>query len=78
MWTSEKFLFRGLGGVLVAGRTAVFADSQGLVHFLDREDGQPLLRLPTDGSAAVGAPMLSGTTLLVATRAGGLYAFRLE
>jgi outer membrane protein assembly factor BamB len=78
MWTSEKFLFRGLGGVLVAGRTAVFADSQGLVHFLDREDGQPLLRLPTDGSAAVGAPMLSGTTLVVATRAGGLYAFRLE
>lgn len=76
LWTTEKFLFRGLGGVLLAGRTAVFGDSQGFVHFLDREDGQPLLRLPTDGSGVVGAPVVSGTTLLVVTRAGGLYAFR--
>jgi outer membrane assembly lipoprotein YfgL len=76
LWTTEKFLFRGLGGVLLAGRTAVFGDSQGFVHFLDREDGQPLLRLPTDGSGVVGAPVVSGATLLVVTRAGGLYAFR--
>ena len=76
LWTTEKFLFRGLGGVLLAGRTAVFGDSHGFVHFLDREDGQPLLRLLTDGSGIVGAPMVSGTTLLVVTRAGGLYAFR--
>jgi outer membrane protein assembly factor BamB len=34
------------------------------------------LRLPTDGSGVVGAPVVSGTTLLVVTRAGGLYAFR--
>jgi outer membrane assembly lipoprotein YfgL len=78
IWSSEKFQFRGLGGVLVAGRTAVFGDAQGLVHFLDREDGQPLLRLPTDGSRVVGAPVLSGTTMLVATRSGGLFAFRPE
>jgi outer membrane protein assembly factor BamB len=78
LWSSEKFLFRGLGGVLVAGRTAVFGDAQGLVHFLDREDGQPLLRLPTDGSGVTGAPVISGTTMLVVTRAGGLYAFRPE
>ena len=76
LWTTEKFLFRGLGGVLLAGRTAVFGDSHGFVHFLDREDGQPLLRLLTDGSGIVGAPVVSGTTLLVVTRAGGLYAFR--
>lgn len=78
VWSSEKFQFRGLGGVLVAGRAAVFGDAQGLVHFLDREDGQPLLRLPTDGSRVVGAPVLSGTTMLVVTRAGGLFAFRPE
>lgn len=78
MWTNEKFLFRGLGGVRLAGRTAVVGDSQGFVHFLDREDGQPLLRLPTDGSAVVGAPVVSGTTVLVVTRAGGLHAFRAE
>ncbi len=78
LWTSEKFLFRGLAGVVLAGRTAVVGDSQGIVHFLDREDGQPLLRLSTDGSGIVGAPVVSGTTLLVVTRAGGLYAFRPE
>jgi outer membrane assembly lipoprotein YfgL len=78
VWTNEKFLFRGLGGVRLAGRIAVVGDSQGFVHFLDREDGQPLLRLPTDGSAVVGAPVVSGTTVLVVTRAGGLYAFRAE
>lgn len=78
LWSSEKFQFRALSGILVAGRTAVFGDSQGMVHFLDRADGQPLLRLPTDGSAIVGAPVLSGTTVLVVTRSGGLFAFRPE
>ncbi len=78
LWSSEKFQFRALSGILVAGRTAVFGDYQGFVHFLDREDGQPLLRLPTDGSAVVGAPVLSGTTMLVVTRSGGLFAFRPE
>jgi outer membrane protein assembly factor BamB len=48
------------------------------VHFLDRKDGQPLLRLSTDGSPVVGKPVLSGTTLLVVTRSGGLFAFRPE
>jgi outer membrane protein assembly factor BamB len=77
-WTSEKFQVRGLSGILVAGRAVVFGDAQGLVHFLDREDGQPLLRLTTDGSRVVGAPVLSGTTMLVVTRSGGLFAFRPE
>jgi hypothetical protein len=48
------------------------------VHFLDRDSGQAVLRLSTDGSPVVGSPVLSGTTLLVATRSGGLFAFRPE
>jgi hypothetical protein len=48
------------------------------VHFLDREDGQPLLRLSTDGSGVASAPVVQGTTMLVVARAGGLYAFRPE
>ena len=46
------------------------------MHFLSREDGRTLLRLPTDGTPVVGTPVLSGTTMLVATRGGGLFAFR--
>ena len=75
---SEKFQFRRLGDILGAGRGVGFGDAQGLVHFLDREDGQPMLRLPTDGSRVIGAPVLSGTTMLVVTRSGGLFAFRPE
>ncbi len=77
-WTSERMLFRGLSAPAALGPAVVFGDFEGYVHFLDRKDGQPLLRLATDGSQVVGKPVLSGTTLLVATRNGGLFAFRPE
>jgi len=48
------------------------------VHVLSRDKGETLLRLTTDGSAIVTAPALSGSTMLVATRNGGLFAFRPE
>jgi outer membrane assembly lipoprotein YfgL len=75
-WTSERMLFRGLSAPASVGPTVAFGDFEGHVHFLDRKDGQPLLRLSTDGSPVVGRPALSGTTLLVVTRNGGLFAFR--
>ena len=78
LWTSERMLFRGLSAPASVGPTVVFGDFEGYVHFLDRKDGQPLLRLSTDGSAVVGRPALSGNTLLVVTRKGGLFAFRPE
>lgn len=77
-WTSERMLFRGLSAPAAIGPTVAFGDFEGHVHFLDRKDGQSLLRLSTDGSPVVGKPVLSGTTLLVATRSGGFYAFRPE
>ncbi|MED5619237.1 outer membrane protein assembly factor BamB [Ideonella sp. BN130291] len=77
-WTHERFLNRGLSGPLSVGKTVVFGDFEGYVHFLARETGETLLRLPTDGSAVVGTPVRSGTTLLVTTRNGGLFAFRPE
>lgn len=75
-WTNESMLHRGLSGPLSAGTAVVFGDGEGLVHFLSRHDGRPLLRLATDGSAVVGTPALSDTTILVVTRKGGLFAFR--
>jgi len=78
VWTSEKFLFRQLSGITAAGSAVVFGDLEGQLHFLDRQDGRPLLRLPTDGSPIVTTPVLAGTTLLVATRSGGVFAFRPE
>jgi len=77
-WSSEKLLYRGLGPPLSSGKAVVFGDSEGTLHFLSRDKGEALLRLNTDGSAISTAPVISGTTMLVVTRAGGLFAFRPE
>jgi outer membrane protein assembly factor BamB len=37
-----------------------------------------LNRVSTDGSAIIGAPLLVGKTLVVATQKGGVFAFRPE
>lgn len=78
-WTNEKYLYRGLSGPAAFGTAAVvFGDVEGQVHFLARDSGQALQRLPTDGSPVVGSPVMAGPTLLVVTRNGGLHAFRAE
>jgi outer membrane protein assembly factor BamB len=77
-WSSEALMYRGLSAPLTVGPTVVFGDAEGYVHWLSRDKGEVQLRLPTDGSPVVTAPALSGTTMLVVTRKGGLYAFRPE
>ncbi len=77
-WTSEKLLYRGLGAPLAINRHVVFGDAEGLVHFFSRDTGEAALRLTTDGTPIAVAPAVSGNTLLVVTRGGGLFAFRLE
>lgn len=78
VWTNERLLNRELSVPVSVGTTVVFGDYEGQVHFLSRQTGDMLLRLPTDGSAVVAAPVLSDTTMLVVTRQGGLFAFRPE
>jgi len=75
-WTSEALQNRRLSAPLVAGGTVAFGDAEGTVHFFTRDKGTPVLRLATDGSAVVAAPVVSGTTMLVVTRNGGLFAMR--
>ena len=75
-WSSEKLLYRGLSGALAVGPVVVFGDSEGFVHFLSAATGEQQLRLATDGTAVVGAPVLAGNTMLVTTQGGGLFAFR--
>lgn len=77
-WTNETLLYRGLTAPQFLGRVAVVGDAQGQVHFLEPEKGEVVLRLPTDGSAIVGQPVVTGSTLLVVTRKGGVFGFRPE
>jgi len=76
VWSQEKLLYRGLSGAVAVGPVVVFGDSEGFVHFISAATGEQQLRLPTDGKAIVGTPVVSGTTLLVSTAEGGLFAFR--
>ncbi|MDP3821134.1 MAG: outer membrane protein assembly factor BamB [Burkholderiales bacterium] len=77
-WSSDKLQYRGLSGPLSVGKTVVFGDEDGTVHWLARETGEAQLRLSTDGGAIAAAPVVSGATMLVVTRKGGLFAFRPE
>jgi outer membrane protein assembly factor BamB len=77
-WTSERLKFRGLSAPLSVGRSVAMGDSTGLVHFLSREDGSPLNRMTTDGSAVAAAPVLAGDALVVVTRNGGVFGFKPE
>lgn len=76
VWSHEKLLYRGLSGGLAVGPVVAFGDVEGYVHFLSTATGEQQLRLPTDGSPVLGTPVLSGNTMLVVTKSGGLFAFR--
>lgn len=75
-WQSERLMYRSLTAPLAVGRSVAIGDSTGLVHLLSREDGSPLNRLSTDGSAIVAQPVLASNTLVVVTRNGGVFGFQ--
>ena len=77
-WSSDALLYRGLSAPAVLGGSVVWGDAEGTVHWLTRDKGVAQLRLSTDGSAVVAPPAVSGQTVLVVTRSGGLFAFRLR
>jgi outer membrane protein assembly factor BamB len=78
LWQSERLRYRELTTPQALGRSVVVGDAQGLVHFLAKQDGAPLTRMATDGSAVIAAPVLVGNTLVVVTRNGGIFGFRPE
>ncbi|MDH3460040.1 MAG: outer membrane protein assembly factor BamB [Burkholderiaceae bacterium] len=75
-WTYDKLLHRRLSAPRAVGRTIAFGDLEGYVHWLSRDTGLPVLRIETDGSPVVSTPVLSGSTLLVVTQKGGVFAYR--
>jgi outer membrane protein assembly factor BamB len=65
-----------LSAPLIVGKSVVFGDMEGTVHWLSRETGQAQQRLTTDGSPVMAAPVVAGSTMLIVTKNGGLFAFR--
>jgi len=78
LWVSERLRFRSLSGPVLVGRSIVLGDEVGTLHFLSRQDGSPLNRVSTDGSAIRSTPILVGQTLVAVTQRGGLYGFKPE
>ena len=75
-WSTSLLAHRDLSAPLVLGRSVVVGDGMGYDHLLSREDGSPMGRLTTDGSAIETAPVVVGDTLLVLTQKGNLFAWR--
>lgn len=78
LWANELLKHRSLSTPLLVGRAVVVGDGSGYVHFLSRDNGSTLNRMPTDGSAVVAGPLLVGQTVVVVTRRGGVFGFRPE
>ncbi len=77
-WTTDAYLHRQLTTPFSLGPVLVFGDFEGQLHFLSADHGVAQLILPTDGAPMAAAPVVSGTTVLVVTRDGGLFALRPE
>ena len=75
VWSQERLRFRELSAPAVVGRAVAVGDLQGQVHLLSRDDGRLIGRLSTDGSAVAATPLMAGNTLVVVTRAGGVFGF---
>lgn len=75
-WSTERLRWRELTAPLVLGRSVVVGDRSGEVHMLSRADGTALNRMSTDGSGIAATPVQAGNTLVVVTRAGGVFGFR--
>ena len=78
VWKNDKLTNRGLAAPTSFGRAVVIGDRFGFLHFLSREDGSFLARMPTDGSKIMSAPAIVGNNLVVQTKSGAVVAFATE
>lgn len=76
LWSTDRLLHRKLTAPLALGRSVVIGDDSGMVHLLSREDGAPLTRIATDGTAIAATPVVAGDTLVVVTRGGSVIGYR--
>jgi outer membrane protein assembly factor BamB len=79
IWKQNKLARRQLTAPMVLRGLVVVADAQGIVHFINRDDGDFAARVNTDGSPALAAPQALGAdTVLVQTSGGSVYALEVQ
>lgn len=77
-WRNDKFANRKLSTPVSVGRAVAFGDFEGYIHFLSREDGAMLARLPTDGSPVLAAPASTDKYAIFQTKNGAVVAVATE
>jgi outer membrane protein assembly factor BamB len=71
VWRNNKLENRDVSAPVSLGRAVAVGDREGFIHFLAREDGNLLARVPTDGTPVMGLT-LAGDSLIVQTQGGRL------
>lgn len=74
LWSVDRLKYRDVSGAASLGRSFVVGDALGFVHWMSRDSGAALARMPTDGTVINTTPTLIGQTLVVRTQ-NSLYAF---
>jgi outer membrane protein assembly factor BamB len=77
LWRVDRFQYRSLSTPVLWNGLVAVADYEGQLHFLSTQDGRTVARVSLDGALS-GAPRVANGLLLVATRAGTLYALRAQ
>jgi len=73
-WKQDKLMARKPAGAQIAGDFLLVVDPQGYIYLLDRGDGKPVGRAPTDETAPTAQPAQSGSNAVWQTQGGTLYA----
>lgn len=78
LWKQDKLSMRQVSAPIVARGLVVVADVEGVVHFLRRDDGAFAARVKTDGNRVLVPPKAQGTSVIVQTAGGGVFAIEAE
>lgn len=78
LWKQDKLFMRRVTSPVPRRGLIAVADVQGVVHFLNRDDGSFVSRLATDGSPVVAPMQVLGSSLLVQTSNGGVFAIEAQ
>ena len=78
LWKQDKLYLRRVTAPVVSRNFVVVADAQGVLHFLNREDGAFAARQSTDGSPVVAPLQLQGSRVIAQTSSGGIFAVEAE
>ncbi len=78
VWKQNSLSNRSLSTPLAFGNYVVVGDFEGQLHLLKIEDGSFAARIGTDGGAIAAAPVRVDDKVLVQTRKGGVYAFKVR